>query len=186
MVNFFNKIYFPQAHGQWPVDLGGGGKAWAGVSSLWFWILTSAISLQRNSFVHVFCWAFSWKWTCFWAFEKGIRRFWIYSSHSYLSESLINLNNESTNSDHVNLFSPLKAPLPLQCIQGRLSKDGACMITLSLGKLLCRGKKVQKIGIVEFGGGNRFWLSNHDERSMQSLKRFVHPPLTSEQEMIIK
>ena len=53
-------------------------------------------------------------------------------------------------------------------------------------KILCMGEKVQKIGIVEFGGGNRFWLSNHDERSMQSLKRFVHPPLTSEQEMIIK
>ena len=50
---FLTKYIF-QAHGQRPVDLGGGGKAWAGVSSLWFWILTSAISLQQISFVHVF------------------------------------------------------------------------------------------------------------------------------------
>ena len=49
--------------------------------------------------------------------EMGIRRFWIYLLHSYLIASLINLNNESTNSNYANIFSPWKAPLPLECIQ---------------------------------------------------------------------
>ena len=185
-MDFFSKICFPQAHRQRPVDLGGWGKAWAGVSSLWFWILTSAISLQRNSFVHVFCWAFSWKWTCFELLKRELGD--VESIHNIVtSVSLWSISTMKVQIQIMQTFFHLKKlPYPCSAFRVVFQKMVLAWSRWASENFYGGGRKCKKLGLSSLEGGIRFWLSNHDERSMQSLKRFVHPSLTSEQEMIIR